>query len=88
LASLEPSLGQCVNINKLSNLRPISIHSHFDMVSAASVYAKPHLSQVDVSLNLHATFHGVIGKNLEIISQIVPWYENSFHIDCSVRKVK
>jgi len=23
------------------------------------------------------------GKNLEIISQIVLWYENSFHIDCN-----
>jgi len=24
------------------------------------------------------------GKNLEIISQIVLWYENSFRIDCSL----
>ena len=24
------------------------------------------------------------GNNLEIISQIVLWYENSFHIDCTI----
>jgi len=22
------------------------------------------------------------GQNMEIISQIVQWYENSFHVDC------
>jgi len=26
------------------------------------------------------------GKNLEIISQIVLWYENSFRIDCKALK--
>jgi len=25
------------------------------------------------------------GKNLEIISQIVLWYENSFRIDCKLK---
>jgi len=33
-------------------------------------------------------FNNVIGEQLEIISQIVRLYENSFHIDWSVRKVK
>jgi len=28
------------------------------------------------------------GKNLEIISQIVLWYENSFRIDCNIFKMK
>jgi len=36
---------QWVSTNKLlSNLRPTSVHNHFDMVSAMSVYAKHRLS--------------------------------------------
>jgi len=41
-----------------------------------SAHAKPCLSQVNVRQNLSAT-----SRNLEIISQIVLWYENSFRID-------
>ena len=31
-------------------------------------------------------FNDVIGKQLDIISEIVGWYETNFHIVCIVRK--
>jgi len=60
---LVKTLIQCVNINKLlSNVRPPSVHNHFDMVSAVSVYAKLRLSQVNVRQNVYAT-----GRKFEFI---------------------
>jgi len=32
-----------------------SVHNHFDMVSAVSVYAKPCLPQVNVRQNVYST---------------------------------
>ena len=50
--------------------------------SQLSVHAKPGLSQVNVRQNFSApVFNDVTDKNLEIISQIVLWYENIFCID-------
>ena len=50
---LEPQFNVLTSINHF--LRPTSVHDHFDMISAVSVYAKPHLSQVNVRQNVYAT---------------------------------
>jgi len=49
------------------------VGNHNKTLFKVTVHAKPWLSQVNDRQNVSAT-----GKKLEIISQIVLWYENSF----------
>ena len=50
---LEPKFNVLTSINHF--LRPTSVHDHFDMISAVSVYAEPRLSQVNVRKKVYAT---------------------------------